>query len=318
MSTTSSKEQLISLLEKQGISGKQLTESLQALDACKLSENATGFRPLTKGMTNTSYVFQCSDTAYLLRLAGKGTSAFIDRAQEAEVYRLLSGSGITDRAIYLDPSTGTKITEFVDNARTCDPNSENDVRCCMEHLRRFHEYSVAKKLQSPTIGNFDLMRKLDEYESALTTDITARFPDYAHIREKAEKVAHSIEKIPHDYCLCHIDPVADNFLMRDDEVCLIDWEYAEMADPHLDVAMFCIYSGLKRPEIDRAISLYCGHNPTPEIRLKIYAYVGLAGLLWTVWCELRRENGAAYNEYEEIQYNYPREYFDLVLSGSAL
>ncbi|MBR6459949.1 MAG: phosphotransferase [Actinomycetaceae bacterium] len=317
MSPTPTKNALASLLAQQGISGEQLTQSLRALESCGLSEHATDFRPLSKGMTNTSYIFRCGNTQYLLRLAGKGTSAFIDRTQEAEVYRLLAGSGITDHALYLDPSTGTKITEFVDNARACDPRSQDDMRRCMEHLRRFHEYSLSKKLQSPVIGNFDLVRKLHEYEEALHTDMTSRFPDYMQVRAKAEKVAQFIEKMPREHCLCHIDPVADNFLLPEGEVRLIDWEYAEMADPHLDIAMFCIYSGLERAAIDRAMFLYFGHEPTDDIRLKIYAYVGLAGLLWTVWCELRRENGAAYDEYEEIQYGYPRKYFDLVLDGEV-
>lgn len=317
MSPINNQDALISLLTKHGISDEQLTQAVHALEICGLRENATDFHPLSKGMTNTSYIFYCDGTKYLLRLAGKGTSAFIDRTQEAEVYRLLAGSGITDNALYLDPSTGTKITEFVDNARVCNPYSEDDMRRCMEHLRRFHEYSLSKKLQSSAIGNFDLVRKLHEYEKALSTDMTSRFPDYVQVREKAEKVARFIEKIPRDCCLCHIDPVADNFLLLEDEVRLIDWEYAEMADPHLDIAMFCIYSGLERAAIDRAIHLYFGHTPTDEIRLKIYAYVGLAGLLWTVWCELRRENGATYDEYEEIQYRYPREYFNLVLDGKV-
>lgn len=283
-----------------------------------MSECATNFRPLTKGMTNTSYIFHCNDTQYLLRLAGKGTSAFIDRRREAEVYRLLNGSRITDNALYFDSPTGTKITEFLSNVRACDPHSESDVRRCMKHLRYFHEYSLNNKLDSPLLGNFDLIDKLNEYESVLTTDIASRFPDYTHVREKAEKVAHLIDNMPREHCLCHIDPVADNFLLNEDGVWLIDWEYAQMGDPHLDVAMFCIYSGLDRTAIDRVIHLYFGEEPTQENRIKIYAYVGLAGLLWTVWCELRRENGAAYDEYEEIQYSYPREYFDDVLTSGVL
>jgi len=40
--------------------------------------------------------------------------------------------------------------------------------------------------------------------------------------------------------------VPDNFLFVEkdgkEEIRLIDWEYAGMQDPHVDVAMFCIYS----------------------------------------------------------------------------
>lgn len=51
--------------------------------------------------------------------------------------------------------------------------------------------------------------------------------------------AHAGEKV-----LTHIDAVPDNFLFVEkegrEEIRLIDWEYAGMQDPHVDVAMFCM------------------------------------------------------------------------------
>ncbi|MFR7977894.1 MAG: phosphotransferase [[Ruminococcus] torques] len=49
--------------------------------------------------------------------------------------------------------------------------------------------------------------------------------------------------------LTHIDAVPDNFLFIEEasgstSIRLIDWEYAGMQDPHIDIAMFCIYSFL--------------------------------------------------------------------------
>ena len=39
--------------------------------------------------------------------------------------------------------------------------------------------------------------------------------------------------------LTHIDAVPDNFLFtRDGDIRLIDWEYAAMQDPHVDMPCF--------------------------------------------------------------------------------
>ena len=37
-----------------------------------------------------------------------------------------------------------------------------------------------------------------------------------------------------------------------EEIRLIDWEYAGMQDPHVDIAMFCIYSLYKKEQVDHS------------------------------------------------------------------
>lgn len=304
-------------LAAQGVAPEHIDICLRTLTECGMRDGARSFSPIDAGMTNTSYRFEFDGTRYLLRVAGAGTGAFIDRAQEFEVYRLLEGSGITDRAVFLDAATGVKVTEFIEDARTCEADDREDVRRCMELLRRFHDYSRAEGLGSALIGDFDLLAKLAEYEAALgdVSELSARFADYRQVRAKAQRVWELIGREETKRCLCHIDPVAHNFLIRGDDVRLIDWEYASMSDPDLDIAMFCVYSGFGREEVDAALRAYVGAEPSASIRRKVYAYCGLAGLVWTVWCELRRKAGAAYDEYQEIQYGYPRRFFDLLLDG---
>ena len=37
---------------------------------------------------------------------------------------------------------------------------------------------------------------------------------------------------------------------------LVDWEYAGMQDPHVDIAMFAIYSLYNKEQIDELIGMY--------------------------------------------------------------
>ena len=124
----------------------------------------------------------------------------------------------------------------------------------------------------------------------------------------------NIEKI----CLCHIDSVADNFLIFKengiDKVRLIDFEYAGMQDPDVDIAMFCIYSMLDRKQIDNLIDIYYEENCKPNIRIKIYCYIAACGLLWSNWCEYKKILGIEFGEYSLKQYRYAKEYYKIAIN----
>ena len=86
----------------------------------------------------------------------------------------------------------------------------------------------------------------------------------------------------------------------------LDWEYAGMQDPHVDIAMFCIYSLYDKEQCDQLIDLYFEGNYSKEIRVKIYAYIAVCGLLWSNWCEFKRQLGVEFGEYSIRQYDYAK------------
>ena len=103
--------------------------------------------------------------------------------------------------------------------------------------------------------------------------------------------------------------LADNATMG---VRLIDWEYAGMQDPHVDIAMFCIYSLYTRHQVDDLIDLYFLERCPEAIRIKIYAYIAVCGLLWSNWCEYKRKLGTDFGEYALRQYSFARDYEKIV------
>jgi len=84
-----------------------------------------------------------------------------------------------------------------------------------------------------------------------------------------------------------------------------------MQDPHVDIAMFCIYSEYDRTRIDRVIDLYFNGQCPPETRVKIYCYIAACGLLWSNWCEYKRVLGVEFGDYAQAQYDYARTYSDI-------
>ena len=127
------------------------------------------------------------------------------------------------------------------------------------------------------------------------------------------KLRNFVEKHIEKRCLTHIDAVPDNFLfVEDGSVRLIDWEYAGMQDPHVDIAMFCIYALYDRQHVDMFIDQYFDGNCPKETRIKIYCYIALCGLLWSNWCEYKRNLGVEFGEYSLKQYRYAKDYYRIV------
>lgn len=269
------------------------------------TKDISGITALKKGMTNRSFLFSCKGEKYIMRIPGEGTDLLIDRQQEAMVYGRLNGKEICDEIIYLNPVNGYKITRFVDSARSCDPNDLSDLKECMSKLREFH--SLELKVEH----EFDIFAQIDFYES-LRNGNKSTYDDYDQVKKQVFNLSEFIEKHIEKKVLTHIDAIPDNFLIYSkedqEEIRLIDWEYAGMQDPHVDIAMFCIYSLYNQKEIDRLIDIYFDYNCTEEIRLKIYCYIASCGLLWSNWCEYKHMLGVDFGDYAKKQYDYAREY----------
>ncbi len=273
------------------------------------AEEIVDITVLKKGMTNRSFLFRCRDKKYIMRIPGEGTGELINRAEEAEVYKTIADVNICDDIAYINPDSGYKITEYLDDARVCDPDNVDDLKKCMVRLRGFHEMKLK------VAHTFDIFERIEFYQS-LWGNTPSAYVDYGKTKKEVFSLRQYIDTHKAEYVLTHIDAVPDNFLFADNdrELRLIDWEYAGMQDPHVDVAMFCIYALYDRRRVDRLIDLYFSEGCTKENRLKIYCYISACGLLWSNWCEYKRNLGVEFGEYSLRQYRYAKDYYRIVMS----
>lgn len=269
----------------------------------------TDIAVLKKGMTNRSFLFNVKDKGkYIMRVPGEGTDKLIDRAQEAEVYRAISGKGLCDDPVYINPNNGYKITKFLSGVRNCDPNRDDDLIRCMCKLRAFHQMKLKVS------HTFDIFGQIRFYQS-LWNGAASMYDDHAKTTKKVFELKTFIDAQPKDWCLTHIDAVPDNFLFyKEDEaktesLQLTDWEYAGMQDPHVDIAMFCIYAMYDKDQTDHLIDLYFQNTCPENVRTKIYCYIAACGLLWSNWCEYKAHLGIEFGEYSLRQYRFAKDYY---------
>lgn len=273
-------------------------------------EEITQVTVLKKGMTNRSFLFSCKGKRYIMRIPGEGTAQLVDRRHEAAVYQAIREKNICDDIAYISPDNGYKITEYLADARVCNPEKAEDVRRCMQRLREFHE------LRLTVTHTFDIFGQIEFYES-LWNGAPSIYKDYRQTKENVFSLRGYIDAHVQERVLTHIDAVPDNFLFvkRDDgseEIRLIDWEYAGMQDPHVDIAMFCIYALYDRRQVDETIAAYFPGGCSEAVRLKIYCYIAACGLLWSNWCEYKWTLGVEFGEYSLRQYRYAKEYYRIV------
>lgn len=264
---------------------------------------------LKKGMTNHSFLFTCKDRKYIMRIPGEGTECLINRRQEYAVYQAIKDLGISDDIFYMNPKSGYKITAYLENARTCDPENMEDVQACMRRLRRFHERGLKVD------HTFDIYGKIEFYES-LWEERPSCFQDYEETKKRVYELKSYIDTQPKTWVLTHIDAVPDNFLFMENEkgnteIRLIDWEYAGMQDPHVDIAMFAVYAMYERENVEMLIDAYFPEGCGREVCRKIYCYIASCGLLWSNWCEYKRQLGVEFGEYSVRQYRYAKEYYEI-------
>ena len=270
------------------------------------TEEIRDIRLMKKGMTNRSFSFSCRGERYLMRIPGEGTDRLINRRQEAEVYGTISGKGLCDEPVYLNPENGYKITRFLEGVRTADAENISDLRRCMALLRRFHG------MQLKVEHSFDLYGQIEFYES-LWEGQPSLYEDYALTKARVYRLKEYLEANAEKPVLTHLDAVADNFLFYQDadgeeQLQLTDWEYAGMQDPHVDLAMFCIYSLYDKKQIDQLIDLYFEGGCPHKTRTKIYGYIAVCGLLWSNWCEYKYRLGVEFGSYSLHQYRYAKEF----------
>lgn len=272
-------------------------------------------RRLKAGMTNNSWLFSIGDRSYICRIPGEGTEMLINRRQEKAVFDAVRPLGITETVIYFNEETGYKISEFYEHSRNASARDAADMRCCMEMLRRLHGSGCRVS------HRFDIAERIRYYEE-LCGEIP--FKDYEEISHRKDLLLEWLWAKARPMVLAHIDPVPDNFIFlpgadlseneRDiSRLRLIDWEYAGMCDPLMDLGMCAIYAYMEEAATEELMEYYFERPATEEERSLVYAYMALGGLLWSLWGVYKEKLGVQFSDYTLKMLRYFKKYSAKVL-----
>jgi len=239
------------------------------------------------GLTNRNYLIDCSAGRFVLRIAGEGTGAYIDRAAEEHDARIAAEAGVNAEVLFFDTGDGTMLTRYIDGALTMTAETFRDldrVRRAGVAFRRLHDCG------RPFANRFDPFAKIDEY-LALIDKLGARVPEgYDEALAEAETVRAALARQRIALAPCHCDPLAENFLDTGARTYIIDYEYAGNNDPMWDLGDLSVEAGFG-PEQDAALlEAYFG-GPAPEAEAaRMVMHKAICDVLWTLWGVLQVAN----------------------------
>lgn len=261
-------------------------------------------RCLKSGMTNKSFLFEVRGRHYICRIPGAGTELLINRKEEQAVYEAIAPLDLSERVIYLNGKTGYKISEYYEGARNASAQDADDMAACMKVLHRLHDAALT------VAHEFDLRERITFYERLCTAHGGTLFEDYEMVRAWMDELLEKLDRLHRPKILSHLDSNPDNFLvLPDGSVRLIDWEYAGMCDPLVDISMCAIYSYYEEAETEQLMAAYFGRTATEEERNIVYAYMALGGFLWSLWAVYKASLGEEFGEYTLLMYQYAKKYY---------
>jgi len=282
-------------------------ETIEKVFGVRESEIA-GIKNIKTGMTNRSFSFSVKgkgETAYIYRLAGEGSEKLINRKGEKEAYMAVKKLGISDEIIHFDVDAGSKISVFYKDAANISARNRADLEDAMSILRGVHRSGIKVG------GSFDIGGEIFRYLLLCRERNVVHFSGSEKLYEKMKRLAAFVESQNIPKVLCHVDSNPDNFIrLADGSLKLLDWEYAGMCDPVIDVSMYSIYSSYSKAETEELLEIYLQRQPDSKEFARLYAYAALGGYLWAVWAEYKQSFGVEFDGYITKMYRYARDFYD--------
>ena len=240
------------------------------------------------GLTNLVFHVDAGE-GLVLRLPGKGTEEYINRANEAQAAREAAAAGVSPPVLHADPVTGVMVTRLVGGAVTMSP--ENFRAIPGAAARAGEVFARLHRSEARFNFRFELFSMIDDYLKVLgTKDITLPEGYHDAVRE-AEAVRAALAAHPLPLAPCHCDPLCENFLDTGSRMWLVDWEYSGMNDPMWDLGDLSVEGGFSAEQDEEMIRAYFGGAPSPFDHGRIVIYKAMCDLLWTLWGLIQHANG---------------------------
>ncbi|MER9076816.1 phosphotransferase family protein [Mesorhizobium sp. M0904] len=229
------------------------------------------------GLTNL--VFRGKE--FCLRIPGKGTEEYINRANEAVAAREAAKAGVSPEVLHVDAETGVLVTRFIAGAETMSPEKfktrPGSPARAGKAFRKLHTSGAVFPFR------FELFAMIDDYLKVLSTKDVALPAGYHDVVREAEAVRSALAAQPLPIVACHCDPLCENFLDTGDRMWIVDWEYSGMNDPLWDLGDLSVEGQFDAAQDEEMMLAYFGGEPRPAERARVVIYKAMCDLLWTLW-----------------------------------
>ena len=251
-----------------------------------LGAEASGLRvrPLPGGISNRSFLLTSGSNQWAARLPMKtGAVKTLDPETEARVLRAAADARLTPEVLACDAGTGALVTRYLVGARslTAEHVRRNaTIDRIATTLRRLHGLpppAAVRAFRPTQLARIytRIARSAPRSAISLADETRCWSAEFKHLAEAFEA-----EFTPAG--LCHNDLVAANIL-DDEQLWLVDFEYAVCADPIVDLAGLAGLNGFGPDHRRRLLNAYYGPGRAPITLTQLNQVVRLVRLMAFFW-----------------------------------
>ena len=251
---------------------------LQHVPGCEDGEPPFSQEMIGGGKVNHSFLVRTRRGRFVVRLnENTDVDPGLDRDREIALHTAAAAAGIAPQVVFAAPDRSCLITDYVDG-RLWTPHyftRMRDLRSLGQRLRTLHA------LAPPSVGRFDPMTAAHRYADLIVSsapDEGGRIQFLLAAGAEAQARAAPGKRMP---AIVHSDLHHGNVLTAD-RVYFIDWEYAQVGDPLLDLACLMTYYPRAVPhgELLLEASGLADVGTTPEMLGELTNVFTLLTYLW--------------------------------------
>ena len=275
-------------------------------------DDISNVSPVKAGLTNLSTLFSVQGQKYIYRHPGTGTEEIVNRKAEALALNIAKELGLDDTFIFEQPDEGWKISRYIEGCSEFDYRNKAHVQQALQMGRRLH---TSGKSIPYSFDFYDDGVKITNMLRAMNYPLPRGFDALA---QRIGEIATKMRAMAGKPVLCHNDFYGPNFLVRGNEMRLIDWEYAAMGDAACDLGNFVAQgSGYSIDEALDILPLYFGRPATEQEQWHFLAAVAVVGWYWYVWAMYKGAMGNPVGEWLYIWYRSAKLFSCAVLTNGT-
>lgn len=211
---------------------------LQNVPGCEDGEPPYSQELIGGGRVNRSFLVRTRRGRFVVRL-NENTAADpgLDRERELTLHAAAAQAGIAPHIVHAAADRSGLITEFVEG-RLWTPHyfsRMRDLRSLGARLRNLHALPVPA-----TVARFDLLLAARRYADHIVRHEPSEGVRIHALLERGAEALERSQSAQRAPCIVHCDLHHGNVLTAD-RVYFIDWEYAQVGDPLLDIACIMAY-----------------------------------------------------------------------------
>lgn len=261
----------------------------------KIFNNLTG-KVCTKvdvlygGVTNTTYKIEAVDSSYVIRFPGAGTNEYISRKDEIRNMIAAYPLGMVPEVVYSDTESGIVISRYIENnipMKIEDIHASERVKKICKCLFELHCSKVRFS------NEFNIRENICSYKGIIEK-MGMDYPIELHNHiAKLEKVVDTIyDSVKEDNLVpCHGDPKLNNFLLQNEKIWMIDWEYSGMIEYYFDLVNLVMTNNMSEEQEKIVLETYekCSGKQIEKNRYLMYKIS--TDYLWIFWHLIKMYQG---------------------------